>query len=686
MAQPAVAQQAVAQQAVAQLAVVPLAAVRGVTVGLGAEHTNVTGDLASSSIPLPTPTTVRKVALFGRANAGKTSLLMHLTGSLQRPVNFPGTSVESVQSSCTEGDCRLEIIDLPGVSSLTPQSRDEQVALDHLRKPELRPDLVCFVLDAGKLAVELHLLQRLRGLGVPIVVAVTKVDVAAAEGFPIDAEQLQRALGLPLVVVDGATGIGINALRTALATTPLVAAKPSSSPETRVTQKRAISQSRTDKLDGILLHPIFGPVVLVAVVLVMFQLVFTVAEPFMEWIEIGQGFLSAGIEAITPAGALRSFLVDGVVNGVGSSLIFVPQIALLIAFVTCVEATGYMARAVFLLDRLLRRFGLSGKSFIPLASSFACAIPGIAASRILGDERDRLATIAVAPLMSCSARLPVYVVLLAAFFPAYQAGLMLFALYAVGIVTAILVSLILRRTVLKGGASMLAMELPVYQRPRWRLIGRHTWFSVKSFLVMAGTVIFASTIVVWALAYFPRPVAIGEGFASQRAAVTQAAPVDADDQLATLEAREAAAYLEQSYLASMGRFVQPVFAPAGFDWRMTVGVLAAFPARELVIPTLGTLYSLGDVEASADDPDPRLKDALQNAKGPDGKPTMNGLIALAAMVFFALCSQCAATLAAIRRETHSWRWPIFTFSYMTVLAWLAAVAIYQIGSLLGFGI
>lgn len=631
------------------------------------------------------PKVTRKVALFGRANAGKTSLLMHLTGSLQRPVNFPGTSVESVQSNCVSGDCSLEIVDLPGVASLTPQSRDEQVAIDHLQDAATRPDLICFVLDAGKLAVELRLLQQLRGLDVPIVVAVTKVDVAAVEGFPIDADQLQRALGLPLLVVNGANGAGVDALRTELATTSLEAIKPAASPAACVTPKRAVSRSLTDKLDGFLLHPIFGPLVLVAVVLVMFQLVFTVAEPFMGWIENAQDFLSGGIESVIAQGAMRSFLVDGVVNGVGSSLIFVPQIALLIAFVTCVEATGYMARAVFLLDRLLRRFGLSGKSFIPLASSFACAIPGIAASRILGDERDRLATITVAPLMSCSARLPVYVVLLAAFFPAYQAGLMLFVLYAVGIVTAILVSLILRRTVLKGGVSMLAMELPVYQRPRLRLIGRHTWFSVKSFLVTAGTVIFASTIIVWVLAYFPRPATISASYDSQRAVVEQAAPADLQDQLAALDARQSAAYLEQSYLASMGRFVQPVFEPAGFDWRMTVGVLAAFPARELVIPTLGTLYSLGEVEASADDPDPRLKDALRNAKGPDGKPTMNGLIALAAMVFFALCSQCAATLAAIRRETHSWRWPIFTFSYMTVLAWLAAVAIYQIGTMLGFG-
>lgn len=630
-------------------------------------------------------TGARRVALFGRANSGKTSLLMHLTGSLQRPVNFPGTSVEAIESTTRVGEVELQIVDLPGVSSLQAQSKDEQVALDHLRDAERRPDLVCFVLDAAKLAIELQLLQQLRGLGLPIVVAITKVDVARAEGFPIDAEQLERAIGLPLVVVDGAKGAGIDQLRERLATAELAAAAQGEPVQHGNELRRSIARSRTDRLDGLFLHPLFGPVALVGVVLLMFQLVFTVADPFMGWIEAAQDWVTSGAEAITSEGVFRSFLVDGIINGVGSSLIFVPQIALLIAFVTIIEATGYMARAVFLLDRLLRSFGLSGKSFIPLTSSFACAIPGIAASRILGDERDRLATIAVAPLMSCSARLPVYVVLLAAFFPSMQAGLMLFALYAVGIVTAILVSLVLRRTALKGGESMLAMELPVYQRPRLKLVGLHTWFAVKGFLKTAGTVIFFATIIVWALAYFPRSEELEKKFTQERQTIEAQGGEGVTERLAEVDAREAAAHLENSYLASMGRTVQPVFEPAGFDWRMTVGVLAAFPARELVIPTLGTLYSLGEVDADPDAPDPSLQEAMRTAKGPDGKPSMNGLIALAVMVFFALCSQCAATLAAIRRETHSWRWPVFVFVYMTVLAWLAAVAIYQIGSLLGFG-
>jgi ferrous iron transport protein B len=399
----------------------------------------------------------------------------------------------------------------------------------------------------------------------------------------------------------------------------------------------------------------------------MFQLVFVVADPAIGWIEAAQDWFGGVVGGLVAHEALRSFLVDGMVNGVGSSLVFVPQIALLYAFVTVVEASGYMARAVFLLDQPLRKVGLSGKSFVPLASSFACAIPGIVAARILGDERDRLATIVTAPLMSCSARLPVYVVMLAAFFPPQQAGLLLFLLYALGLVVAVAVALVLRRTALRGGGSLLVMELPTYQWPQLRLVAAHTGYAVRSFLRTAGSVILVATVVVWALGYFPRPAAIGERFATLRAA----APVGEAGaaRRAQLDAEEAA---------------QPVFAPAGFDWRMTVGVLAAFPARELVVPTLGTLYSLGEVEASADAPDERLAASLRSTLGPDGRPTLDALTALAVMAFFALCSQCVGTLAAIRRETHSWRWPLFTFAYMTALAWLVAVAIQQIGrALLG---
>ena len=628
-----------------------------------------------------------RVALVGRPNSGKTSLVMHLTGSRQRPVNFPGTSVECVESRVQVGHRDLVIVDLPGIVSLEAHSRDEQVAVDSLREGAERPDLICAVLDAQKLVVELRFLQELRSLGRPMVVVLTKLDLAEAAGRPIDVEHLRRALGLPLVVINAFTGDGVAQVQETLLEGGSLELPDSAGDQAVAAAAQpggAPRRTATDRLDAVLLNRFFGPVALVAVMLGMFQLVFRTAEPFMEWIEGLQEICGNFVAGLVPGGALQSFLVDGLINGLGSALLFIPQIALLVAVVTVLESSGYMARAVFLLDLVLRKVGLTGKSFVPMTSSFACAIPGIMASRIITDERDRLATIAVSPLMSCSARLPVYVVLLAAFFPADQAGLMLFLLYALGIVTAAGVAFVLRKTVLRGGYSPLAMELPVYQRPSLRMVARQVWQAVRAFLITAGSVILVATVVVWLLGYYPRPASIAQQYETARAE----APVGEAGEavLLRLDAEERSAYLEQSWLASIGKTVQPVFAPAGFDWRMTVGVLAAFPARELIIPTLGTLHSLGEVEADPDEPDGGLLDALLEARDEQGRPTMNGLVALALMAFFALCSQCAATLAAIRRETHSWRWPVFVFTYMTVLAWLVAVLIYQVGSWLGWGL
>jgi len=631
------------------------------------------------------------VALVGRPNVGKTSLLMHLTGSAQRPVNFPGTSVERVESCARVGDRRLRVVDLPGIVSLHAQSRDEHVTIDYLRgNGTAPPDVLCAVVDAGKLGVELRLLQQLARLGRPIVVALTKLDVAVAAGAPVDTDRLQRALGVPLVVTNGFTGDGMDALRAAMvaaegqAGAEGVAARDPAALATAVRLPGRATRTATDRIDAVLLHKVFGPLGLALVMLLMFQLVFTAAQPFVAAVAWLQGQCGALIAALLPDGALRSFCVDGIVNGLGSVFVFVPQIALLIGLVTVLESSGYMARAVFLLDRLLRKVGLTGRSFVPLTSSFACAIPGILSSRIIADERDRIATIVVAPLMSCSARLPVYVVLLAAFFDPFTAGLLLFLLYMLGPVTGAIVALVLRRTALRGGRSPLAMEMPVYQRPSLRVVWLQVRAAVRQFLVTAGTVILMATVAVWALGYYPRSPEIAQRYAAAAAAVP--AGPGAEAARARLHAQQQAEHLEQSWLASLGKAIQPVFAPAGFDWRHTVGVLAAFPARELVIPTLATLHSLGDLEADADAPDPGLTAALRHATDARGQPTMNGLVALAMMAFFALCSQCASTLAAIRRETHSWKWPAFTFGYMTALAWLVAVAIYQVGDWLGYGL
>ncbi len=648
-----------------------------------------------------TPASPLTVILLGRPNSGKTSLSMQLSGQVQKPVNFPGSSVERAESHVQFAGRQIRLVDLPGINSLTPISREEELATSFVSEDQNSESVICAVLDAAKLSVELHLLRELYALGKPMVVALNKNDLAASQGRPVDREALQEALQVPVLCTNGFKGQGIDALLQALlaaetgAKPKIVEFDPSELAE-RVQAQGAAAHGPSAAIDRYLLHPLFGPVILAAVIFTTFQLVFTVSEPFMGLVETAQDSLSRLVEGLMQDGALRSFFIDGLINGLGSVLIFLPQIVLLIAFVTILEGTGYLARAAFILDRGLHRVGLSGRSFLPLTSSFACAIPGIMATRIIDNERDRLATIAVAPLMSCSARLPVYVVLIGAFFPVAYAGLVLFSLYILGVVVAVMVAFLLRRTVLRGGHSLLVMELPAYQWPSWRVVGSQIQSSSREFLMMAGSIIFATAIIIWASSYYPRPAEIRAEFDSQRqtlaamelSVVRKAAEAERIDDL------ERQAYFEQSYLAYAGKFVQPIFAPAGFDWQTTVAILAAFPARELVIPTLGILHSLGDVDAGdfdvaslGDAPHPEgLRAKLQAAVDPEGKPSFNALVALALMVFFALCSQCVATLGTIKRETRSWRWPVFTFTYMTALAWLGAVLVYQLGSLLGYGL
>ncbi len=680
------------------------------------------------------------IALVGRQNAGKTSLLMHLTGSAQHPVNFPGSSVERAEAIAKIGAQQFRLVDLPGITSLEALSPDEAVALGWLRgdgkDAGSRPDVVCVVIDAGKLGVELRLVSELAKLGLPMVVALTKGDVASTT---VDVGKLRDHLGMPVAAVNALSGDGATALlatlgtaaegdttlgtaaegdttlgtaagtaaegdTTTLGTTaqrgpPGLAAFDIDAVVRDVSTTRAASDrpNRTDRIDAVLLHRVLGLPILALIVFGIFQALFVGADPLMGLIESGQEALAGLVSDAVPEGALQAFLVDGLINGVGSVLVFLPQIILLLLFVSLLEASGYMARAAFLLDRVLSKVGLSGRSFVPMVSSFACAVPAVLSTRMIDNERERLATIAVLPLMSCSARLPVYVVLIGAFFPTSQAGIVLFSLYALGILVAAAVAWILRRTKLRGDHAVLMMELPVYQRPTFRVVRTQVWAATREFLVTAGTIIMATAVVIWVLSYYPRPEAIHLEHAALRApleAELEAAPdagkAAVQAKIDAIDAREKNGYLEQSFLANAGKAIQPIFEPAGFDWRTTVGVLASFPARELIIPTLGILYSVGDVDpgefdvASLDHAeehrDEGLAGRLRAATKEDGSPAWSSLSALAVMVFFALCSQCMATLGAIKRETRSWRWPLFVFSYMTALAWLAAVAVYQIGS------
>ncbi|MBL6913717.1 MAG: ferrous iron transport protein B [Puniceicoccaceae bacterium] len=456
-------------------------------------------------------------------------------------------------------------------------------------------------------------------------------------------------------------------------------------------------RSKSEGIDQLLLHKFWGLLVFMGMMYVVFQSVYTWAGPVMGLIESAvawaQGIAS---EALAGTPMLQSLIADGIIGGVGAFLVFLPQILVLFFFISLLEASGYMARAAFLMDKLFQWCGLNGKSFVPLLTSFACAIPGIMATRTINDNKARLITILVAPLMSCSARLPVYLLLIGAFIePRYGsnvAGATLFAMHFVGALVAAPFAWVLNKTVNRGRKpTPFVMELPHYRVPQVKLIIIRMYESGKEFVVRAGTVIFAMTIIIWALLYFPRPPELQDQFAteyitriSQNSTPGIAASIELDaNQSSELERQLAARYLEQSYMGRFGKFVQPIFEPAGYDWKITVGVLASFPAREIIVSTLGITYALGgEVDEASDD----LRKTLSHAKwetGPRaGEPVFNIPVALSIMVFFALCMQCGATLAVIAKELN-WRWAAVSFIALTSLAWLAAVLVYQIGTLLG---
>jgi ferrous iron transport protein B len=450
-----------------------------------------------------------------------------------------------------------------------------------------------------------------------------------------------------------------------------------------VTRRHPPRRTRSNAADRYLTHPVLGLAMFVVLMVLMFQAVFTWASPVMDLIDGAFAGLGGWVGRWLPTGALQSLIANGLFAGVGAVLVFLPQILILFLFIAVLEDCGYMSRAAFLVDRYMRRLGLSGKSFIPLLSCFACAIPGIMATRTIENPRHRLVTILIAPLMSCSARLPIYVLMIGAFVPAtplfggligLQAATLL-VMYALGVIVAIPVALILGKTVSKGESFPFLMELPTYKWPSPGTVLHRMYAQGRAFVVQAGTVIFAVTVVVWAMGYYPRPVSIAADHEAQRAQVRQQGDASQEDRLSEIDRAEAGCYLRQSFLGRLGRWIEPLVKPLGWDWRIGTAVIASLPAREVVIASLGTIYNLGGEhdEASAD-----LRSTLHRSRWPDGRPVFNLAVALSIMVFFALCCQCGATLAIIRRETNRWRWPLFAFGYMTVLAYVGALATYQI--------
>jgi ferrous iron transport protein B len=550
-----------------------------------------------------------------------------------------------------------------------------------------KPDTVIAVVDATNLERNLYLVTQLFEFGVPVVVALTMIDVFEKQKHEIDIGRLSKLLKVPVVAVDASEGRGLDELADAVALAiasprdSAFVAEESDSANAKIFARYAFisevvqksvkhndkaAHDRSEKIDKILTHRVFGLAILVGVLLLVFQAIFSWAEVPMHLLETGFGAVGDAARAQMPEGILADLVVDGIIAGVGGVLVFLPQILLLFLFISILEDTGYMARAAFLMDKLMSRFGLHGKAFLPLMSSFACAIPGIMATRTIENQRDRFATILIAPFMSCSARLPVYTLMIGAFFTGQTVlgvlslgAVLMLAMYALGIVVAVIVGFILKKTLLSSTPAPFVMELPPYRVPDVRTVLQNMLTRAWLFVKRAGTVILAISIILWALAYFPR---------SEAAATAEGSPA-----VETVQ-------LQNSYAGQLGHLIEPVIRPLGFDWKIGVALIASFAAREVLVSTLSIIYNVGKDETEES---PTLISAIKGAKDEQGNTVWTPLTALTLMVFFVLAMQCMSTLAIVRRETNSWRWPIFQFAFMTLVAYGAAFMTYQGGKLLG---
>ena len=723
---------------------------------------------ASVSIPLENITVSRSVsiAVVGNPNSGKSTLFNRVTGLNQRTANYPGVTVEKRTGKLTLGSRVFNLIDLPGIYSLSPESTDERIVVDVLLGRVAGtplPDALLAVVDSTRLYQSLFLLQQLAELGRPMVVALTMADAAAEQQIAIDCDALGEKLGgVPVCEVVATTGKGFSALRSCIAEaversdvdTPqfwpalrrealaleqdvrgsdlslvdiertiidndpvgaeairralgpegdrriaahrntLCGDDPPLAVESRVRyrwisealprlQSRAPAPLRWKRriVDWIN-RPYPATVLFLALMATVFQAVFAWATPMMDLIDAAAGGLGELVAGTLPAGAVASFLADGVIAGVGSVVIFLPQILILFLFIILMEDTGYLARTAFLMDRAMRAVGLSGQSVVPLISGFACAVPSIMATRVIPNRRDRVATIMATPFMTCSARLPIYALLIAAFVPnltvgfANLQGLVLFGLYLLGILGGIATALLLRKSALRGPKPSFVLALPEFRMPNARTVLMKLADRAWIFLRRAGTVIFAVAVVVWALAYFPRADDIeSQRLAAQAEVQTVLEGEALAAEIARIDNEAAAAQLAQSWLGRMGQGIEPLFRPLGWDWRVSAAVIAGFPAREVVVAVLGTIYAVG---SEADESS--LAERLTTATWPDGRTVFTLPMVLGLLLFYAWCLQCAATLAVIKRETNTWRWPLFAWGYMTALGYVGALLIFQIGS------
>ncbi|MFM9917781.1 MAG: ferrous iron transporter B [Rhizobacter sp.] len=609
------------------------------------------------------------VALVGNPNCGKTALFNLLTGSRQKVANYAGVTVERKEGRLiTPAGKTLRVLDLPGAYSLHPRSPDERVTCDVLygrAKGEKRPDLVVCVVDATNLRRNLRMVLAVKRLGLPCVVALNMTDLAARRGLKVDADTLAAELGVPVVATVGIHSDGAGRLRAALdepavwqrGTNLLVqsTAEPTIGTQAdhdavhailkRLGLAAVVPHTASDRIDRVVLHPVIGPILLAVLLFLVFQAVFSWAQAPMDAIKVATESLGAMVTAAMPDGWLRSLLVDGVIAGAGGVVVFLPQIVILFFFILVLEETGYLPRAAFLLDRLMGGVGLSGRSFIPLLSSFACAIPGIMAARTIANPRDRLVTIMIAPLMTCSARLPVYALLIGAFIPARPVwggfqlqGLVLFGLYVAGIVGALAVAWVLKRFTAQGQVRSLMMELPAYHWPTLRNVAIGLWQRVEIFMKRVGGIILGLTIALWFLASFPAP------------------PVGATG-----------APIEYSIAGTWGRALAVVFEPIGFNWQISIALVPGLAAREVAVGALGTVYALS---ATGDDTAQALVPLISH--------TWSLATALSLLAWYVFAPQCLSTLATVKRETGGWTMPVLMASYLFGLAYVASFITYRV--------
>ncbi|MBW6483402.1 MAG: ferrous iron transport protein B [Vicingaceae bacterium] len=641
--------------------------------------------------------TIKTIYLVGNPNTGKSSLFNALTGLTQKIGNFPGVTVDKKSGFCTINNKQVEVVDLPGTYTLKPTSEDEKVAVDNIKALN-QESLIIVIADVTNLKRNLLLCSQIIDLGKPVILVLNMMDLLERNKQTINIDLLSKHLGIPIVAANAKLNKGVNVLKETISTYTfssvsfLEKSAINGSVDETILRYKKISSiiqtcfdggtdnkfiNLTKKIDNIITHKFYGYAIFLGILFLIFQAIFSWSSYPMELIEQGFLLLEGFVSKLLPQGLLNDLIVNGILAGLSGIVVFVPQIAMLFAFITILEDTGYMSRVSFLMDKILRKFGLNGKSIIPLISSTACAVPAIMSTRTISNLKERLITIMVSPLISCSARIPVYTLLIALVVPENHTigifnmqGIIMMGLYLLGFVAALLAASVFKMIIKSKEKSSFTMEMPIYRMPRWNNVGFAIYNKVKVFLFEAGKIIIAISIILWALSSFGP----GNNFAEiEKKYSTPEFKKLPNEELNPLIAAEK---LEASYAAYLGKFIEPIIKPIGFDWKIGISLVTSFAAREVFVGTMATLYSVGDEENTI-----TIRQKMLQAKDPvTGKQLYNKATTFSLLIFYAFAMQCMATLAVVYRETKSIKWPIIQVVYMGILAYLSSFVVFSIFS------